>query len=359
MNILDTVRSKVAWVVILLVATASGPGAEPLLASPARRLARRGVVVVPPAAAVVVPAPLVVPALPPVAVPPLGWPLRRPLVPPFAPPFPPPFPPFAAVVAIRPVPARTAVAVPVVPAPAAPSQPAPSAAPGTVQPPPAAAEEIPTPQPAASSTARPAPVDRPLAERPPSEVAFTQEWFARHPEAWRPDGVADVWQVADLATVAGWLEAAAGGGAKGDRETGGAATQAKGSDVGSDGLRSVLVLPAEPADRVVEQGGWLALGVFAVVTPGDRATAATSHSMQQLAVDREGTIRGNFVDALSGTVHPIRGSIDPATLTATWSVGSGGGRFTAPIASFASEPHAVAMTVGGVTHDMALARLRP
>jgi hypothetical protein len=283
-----------------------------------------------------------------VPVPPLGWPLRRPLLPPF----PPPFPPVAAVVAIRPVPARTAVAVPVVPAPAAPSQAAPSTAPGSVGPPkPAAAEEIPTPQPAASSTARPAPAERPRTDTPPTEVAFTQEWFARHPEAWRPDAVADLWQVADLATVAGWLESAAGGGAK--------AAQAQANDVGNDGLRSVLVLPAEPADRVVEQGGWLPLGVFAVVTPGDRATAATSHSMQQLAVDREGTVRGNFVDSLSGTVHPIRGSIDPATLTATWSVGTGGGRFTAAIASFTAEPHAVAMTVGGVTHDMALARLRP
>lgn len=355
MKTLGNVRSKIAWAVILLMATACGPGAEPLFASPARRLARRGVVVVPPAAAVVVPAPLVVPPLPPVPVPALGWPLRRPLLPPF----PPLVPPFVPVVAIRPVPARVAVAVPVVPAPAAPAAASPSAAPAEVKPPAAAAaEEIPAPQPAAASpTTGPAPGDTPSTERAPSEAAFTQEWFARHPEAWRPDAAADLWQVADLATVAGWLEDTAGRGVRADRATGGA-VQENGRAVGSDGLRSVLVLPAEPADRVVEQrGGWLPLGVFAVVTPGDRATASTSHTMQQLAVDREGTIRGNFVDALSGTVHPISGSVDPTTLTATWSVGTGGGRFTAPIASFAAEPHAVAVTVGGVTHDMALARL--
>ena len=344
MNTLRQGRPKIVGAVVLFATTIGGIGVEPLLASPARRLARRGVVVVPPATAVLVPTPLVVP---PVPVPPPGWPLRRPLLPPFAPPF--PFPPVAAVVAVRPVPARPAV-VTVVPAPATQAPASPSAAPVPVTPPvPAAAEEIPPPPAAAAATAKPADED----------TAFTEAWFARHPEAWQPGEPADWWQVADLATVAGWLDGPAADARQGNPATADGAAPANGRDVGSDGLRSVLVLPAEADGRGVPQGngGWLPLGVFAVVPPGDRATGSASHTMQQLAVDREGTIRGNFVDALSGTVHPITGSIDRGTLTATWTVGAAGGRFTAPIASFTAEPRTVTVTVGGVTHAMALSRL--
>ncbi len=54
---------------------------------------------------------------------------------------------------------------------------------------------------------------------------------------------------------------------------------------------------------------WLPLGVFAVVAEGQTAT----DKLVQLAVNKDGVIRGNYQDLLSDKITPIIGSVDKET----------------------------------------------
>lgn len=62
---------------------------------------------------------------------------------------------------------------------------------------------------------------------------------------------------------------------------------------------------------------WQPLGVFALAQ-GDETT---SNTMFQLAVDKDGIIRGNYYDALMGTSSEVYGSVDPKTQRAAWTIG--------------------------------------
>ena len=62
---------------------------------------------------------------------------------------------------------------------------------------------------------------------------------------------------------------------------------------------------------------WQALGVFALAQ-GDETT---SNTMFQLAVNKDGIIRGNYYDALMDTSTEVYGSVDPKTQRAAWTIG--------------------------------------
>jgi len=185
-------------------------------------------------------------------------------------------------------------------------------------------------------------------------TAFTPEWYARHPESWRPaQAAADWWKTADLATITAWLGQPVSAAGSAADDTGAVAT-AGGADIGVDGLQSVLVLPAGHQNAVgPADADWLPLGVFAVVSPGTQQSGQP-HNYQQLAIDRQGAIKGNFYDAISGTVQPITGTVDRTSLTASWTVGANGSRFTAPMRAFAGQPRTVSMASSGQSRDLEL-----
>ena len=62
---------------------------------------------------------------------------------------------------------------------------------------------------------------------------------------------------------------------------------------------------------------WLPLGVFAMV----QGEGANSNDLFQLAVNKAGTIRGNYYNALADTTLPVYGSVDKKTQRAAWTVG--------------------------------------
>ena len=345
-------------VLVLVAASIAAPGEA--LAVPPRRLARRGVIVVPPpgAEAVVVPSP----GSAPVVVAPAPRPRRRMLLQPG-----PVVTPGAPSVAGRQPAAASPAALPRTPTVAA-KAPAPAAAsakPGTttaaaVKPAAPAPEQIPTPRPTPAQSPAGQPTVAAATPAAAESVAFTADWYAKHPQAWRPaKSTTDWWKTADVATITAWLGqpvqpvqpvTAAGTAA----DNGGAVATAGGVGIGADGLQSVLVLPAghqnavDPADS-----DWLPLGVFAVVPPGTQDTAQ-AHNYQQLAVDRQGAIKGNFYDTLSGTIQPITGTVDRAALTASWTVGANGSRFTAPMRALTGQPRTVSVSSGGQPRDMDL-----
>jgi hypothetical protein len=66
-----------------------------------------------------------------------------------------------------------------------------------------------------------------------------------------------------------------------------------------------------------ENEEWKPLGVFTLV----RGEEQTSDKIFQLAVTRDGVIRGNYYDAVADNTLPVYGSVDRKTQRAAWSVG--------------------------------------
>jgi hypothetical protein len=62
---------------------------------------------------------------------------------------------------------------------------------------------------------------------------------------------------------------------------------------------------------------WLTLGVFAMV----QGEQVNGNDLFQLAVNKAGTIRGNYYNALADITQPVYGSVDKKTQRAAWTVG--------------------------------------
>jgi hypothetical protein len=62
---------------------------------------------------------------------------------------------------------------------------------------------------------------------------------------------------------------------------------------------------------------WLSLGVFAMV----QGEQVNGNDLFQLAVNKSGTIRGNYHNMLADTTLPVYGSVDKKTQRAAWTVG--------------------------------------
>jgi hypothetical protein len=69
--------------------------------------------------------------------------------------------------------------------------------------------------------------------------------------------------------------------------------------------------------KVDKEGDWLSLGVFAMVQ-GDEQK---SNNIFQLAVNKEGIMRGNYYDAVTDSTAVVVGSVNKQTQRAAWTVG--------------------------------------
>ena len=88
---------------------------------------------------------------------------------------------------------------------------------------------------------------------------------------------------------------------------------------------------AEQATTIAVQGQtaepppteeWKPVGVFALVQGGEK----TSNTIFQLAVNKDGVIRGNYYDGLMDANTPIYGSVDKNSQRAAWTIGKNKGR---------------------------------
>jgi hypothetical protein len=61
---------------------------------------------------------------------------------------------------------------------------------------------------------------------------------------------------------------------------------------------------------------WLPLGVFGLMSGDEK----TPKMVFQLAVNKDGVIRGNYFDQISQTNFPVQGSVDKKTQRVAWSV---------------------------------------
>jgi hypothetical protein len=153
---------------------------------------------------------------------------------------------------------------------------------------------------------------------------FTPGWYGGYPGAWWPGK----WAVATTAwAVATWPYASAYCGCSGDGvyyDYGGNVAYEDGTvyvddqpiasaeeyygqatEIADTGAAAVADTASEPAND-----DWMPLGVFAVVADENQTQ---TDKVLQLAINRDGVIRGNFQDVMTEQVTPVVGSVDKAT----------------------------------------------
>ena len=188
---------------------------------------------------------------------------------------------------------------------------------------------------------------------------FTPAWYSEHPDAWQyTHPHADLWAVAGVAGLTNWLgypatattttAATSTTVAAASATTTATGTEAAATATSTDGNASSAA--ALPPDLE-----WMPLGVYAT-GPKD---AAQAHVYQQLAVSKQGELKGNYYDSITNTTQPVSGSIDRETRKASWKVGGkGGATFETTLDALMKTPSDVTMKSGSATHEWELVQVQ-
>jgi len=158
---------------------------------------------------------------------------------------------------------------------------------------------------------------------------FSPAWYAEHPNAWQATHpYAAPAAIATTTALAAWLAVPV--------VTVGVLGEASASDGQATPLEEDTAAQTSLAPPATEEpaadAGWMTLGTFAL-RPADQPQATR---MIQLAVSREGAIRGSHYDLLSDTAQSIQGAVDKKSQRVWWSIGPRSNvRFEAPLAELA------------------------
>ena len=155
---------------------------------------------------------------------------------------------------------------------------------------------------------------------------YNRGWYGRHPGAWYASGWAAgyAWRAATWNSVGGWFGYGPAEPVYYDYGTNityeGDNVYVDGQDSGTteqyyDQAQNLATTGAQ-ADASTD-ADWLPLGVFALTKDGQ----SSSHMTFQLAVDKQGIIRGNYTNTLTSQTLPVHGSVDKKTQRAAWSMG--------------------------------------
>ncbi len=153
-------------------------------------------------------------------------------------------------------------------------------------------------------------------------------WYGRHPGAWYAAGWAAgaAWEACTWRALGNWFGYAAdatpvyydyGTNVTYENDIVYVGGQATGS--AADYYQQAQTLAgADGGDVASNEKDWLPLGVFALSRSGhDNATVVI-----QLAVNKQGIIRGNDTDTFSDNPMPIHGSVDKKTQRVAFTVGN-------------------------------------
>jgi hypothetical protein len=150
----------------------------------------------------------------------------------------------------------------------------------------------------------------------PANQPFTPAWYADHPRAWQyTHPHADAWAVATFGAAATWLGITAANG--GYATDGGTVYTSDADDASED--QSGNDSP-EDEQQIAAADEYLPLGVFALAPKTEKDASA----LVQLAVNKQGQLRGNYYDVVSGQDQPIEGTLDKKTQRAAFKVSPGG-----------------------------------
>jgi hypothetical protein len=157
--------------------------------------------------------------------------------------------------------------------------------------------------------------------------SFRPGWYARYPGAWAAAG----WLAGSAWSAASWGSASSTVGYAEDSvpftyDYGHNITYQDGQVYYGDQPAGTEAQYAEQASAIADAGAqakpgeneqWQALGVFAMVK-GDETT---SNDIFQLAINKEGILRGNYYNAISDSVTPVAGSLDKKSQRVAWTIG--------------------------------------
>ncbi len=154
---------------------------------------------------------------------------------------------------------------------------------------------------------------------------FTPAWYANHPRAWQSTHPhADAWAVATFGTAAAWLgiTAASNGGYVDDTTTVYTSDTEDNTDdqSSSDQENSPAQLANNGGLTLPADENFLSLGVFSLA-PQDKIDAS---ALVQLAVNKNGEVRGSYYDLLTDQEQTIQGALDKRTQRVTFTVGNSG-----------------------------------
>ncbi|MBN1393525.1 MAG: hypothetical protein JW959_00640 [Pirellulales bacterium] len=150
----------------------------------------------------------------------------------------------------------------------------------------------------------------------PNVKPFTPAWYANHPKAWWSTHHYRPLRPVTWTGVSGWI---------------GLKTAPVLYVYNNDGLEETAVYAEEAAEAenpfaAAEEAAdgqtegketeWYPLGMYSLVPPGNHDGIA----MLQLAVGKDGTIRGTYQDVMTDGVYPLSGSVDKKTQKAAWSL---------------------------------------
>ena len=146
--------------------------------------------------------------------------------------------------------------------------------------------------------------------------AFTPGWYGRYPGAWWPGRWAvagTAWAAATWATAGGYC----GCSGEGTYYDYGENVNYENGDVyyGDQPVASAEQY-YDQAAQIADSGQtpqneeWMPLGVFAVIA---EPTQSQTDKVVQLALNKEGVVRGNLEDSLTDKVLPVVGSVDKKT----------------------------------------------
>jgi hypothetical protein len=155
---------------------------------------------------------------------------------------------------------------------------------------------------------------------------FHPGWYAAHPGCWVAAGWAAgaAWAIPTYASIAGYcgLNVAAAP----DYDYGSTVVVQNNNVYMNGNDVETADQFAQQATDIATQGinanppasdEWKPLGVFALVQGDEK----TSNNIFQLAVNKNGIIRGNYYDGLTDATTPVYGSVDKRTQRAAWTIG--------------------------------------
>lgn len=154
---------------------------------------------------------------------------------------------------------------------------------------------------------------------------YSQQWYGQHQGAWAANNWAagSIWAPTTMAGASGYLgysnntPVSYGYGSNVVYQEGNVLVD--GQSVGTaehfSQQAADLALVGQNAD-ISDTQDWLPLGVFALVRDEDQHAQLTL----QLAVNKQGILRGNYNDVVIDHVLPVHGAVDKETQRAAWTV---------------------------------------
>jgi len=155
---------------------------------------------------------------------------------------------------------------------------------------------------------------------------YNDRWYGDHAGVWTPGrwSTGGAWSYAPWAAVGGYIGAASAPtyynyGTNPSYQNGNIMLGTQNLGTAAEFSQQAADLAQSGADAQVDDSEeWMPLGVFAMV----RNEQQHPQLILQMAVNKQGILRGNFTDEVSEHTQPIQGAVDPKTQRAAWTVGA-------------------------------------